>query len=298
MKTITPHLWFDARAEEAARFYASAFEGSEVGPILRYDEAAAQASGQPEDSVLTIDFELHGHPFVGLNGGPQFRFTPAVSFFVSCHDREEIDRLHGTLSGGGSELMPLQEYPFSERYGWLMDRYGLSWQLNLAPYAHKITPSLMFTGERHGRAEEAMRFYASLFEDSSVDTIERYGPGDPDPAEGTVKYAEFTLAGQGFRAMDRSLAHDFTFNEAVSFLVPCEDQDEVDHFWKAFTEEGEESRCGWLKDPYGVSWQIAPTVLLEMLRDDDPERAGRVMRAMLGMTKIEIPALEAAYEGR
>lgn len=297
MQKITPHLWFDQEAEEAAGFYTSAFESSELGRITRYDEASAEASGQPEGSVLTVEFELEGQPFVGLNGGPQFQFTPAASFFVSCETREEIDRLYETLSEGGADLMPLQKYPFSERYGWFTDRYGLSWQLNLAPAEQKITPSLMFVGEQHGKAEEAMRFYASLFEGSSVDRVERYGPEDADPAEGTVKYAEFTLAGQRFRAMDSSFDHDFGFTEAVSFLVPCEDQDGVDHFWDAFTEDGEESRCGWLKDRYGVSWQIVPTVLLEMLQDEDAEKAERVMRAMLRMQKIDVGELRAAYDG-
>lgn len=297
MQEITPHLWFDGQAEEAAHFYASAFENSEIGRVLHYDEASAEASGQPEGSVLTIEFRLDGHPFVGLNGGPQFHFTPAISFFVSCDTRAEIDALYETLSDGGGMIMPLQEYPFSERYCWLSDRYGVSWQLNLAAREQKITPSLMFVGEQQGKAEDAMRFYTSVFADSSVETIARYGPDDADPAEGTVKYAEFTLGGQRFRAMDSSLDHDFTFTEAVSFLVPCEDQEEVDYFWEAFTSDGEESQCGWLKDRYGVSWQIEPTVLLEMLQDDDPERAERVMRAMLQMRKIEIGTLREAFAG-
>lgn len=297
MPDIMPCLWFDTQGREAAEFYVSVFENSGVGTVMRYDEASAEASGQPEGSVLTVEFELDGHDFMALNGGPHFDFTPAVSFFVSCDSADEIDELFETLSEGGAVLMPLQEYPFSERYGWLSDRYGVSWQLNLAPSRKKITPSLMFVGEQHGKAEEAMRLYTSVFENSGVGTIERYGPDDPDPAEGTVKYAEFSLDGQQFRAMESSLDHDFGFTEAISLHVSCGDQDEVDHFWQAFTEDGEEGRCGWLKDEFGVSWQIVPTVLNEMLQDDDAERAGRVMRAMLEMKKIDIPRLEEAYEG-
>lgn len=297
MQGITPHLWFPNEAEEAARFYVGVFESSTIGAVLRYDEAAAEASGQPEGSVLTASFELHGHDFVALNGGPQFRFTPAVSFFVSCDTPDEIDRLFTKLSDGGAVLMPLQKYPFSERYGWANDRYGVSWQLNLAPSEQKITPSLMFVGEQAGKAEEAMELYTSLFEDSGVNRIERYGPDDPDPAEGTVKYAEFSLRGQRFRAMDSSLRHEFGFTEATSFLVACDDQAEVDRLWEELTRDGEEQPCGWLKDRYGVSWQIEPKVLLEMLQDDDADRAARVMRAMLQMKKIDIRTLEEAYEG-
>lgn len=297
MSDIMPCLWFDTQGQEAAEFYVSVFENSRVGTVMRFDEASAEASGQPEGSVLTVEFELDGHDFMALNGGPNFNFTPAVSFFVSCDSADEIDELFETLSDGGAVLMPLQEYPFSERYGWLSDRYGVSWQLNLAPSQEKITPSLMFVGEQHGKAEEAMRLYTSLFENSGVGTIARYGPDDPDPAEGTVKYAEFSLDGQQFRAMDSSLQHDFGFTEAISLHVSCGNQDEVDHFWEGLTEAGEEGRCGWLKDEYGVSWQIVPTVLNEMLQDEDAERAGRVMRAMLPMKKLDIRRLEEAYEG-
>lgn len=297
MKTITPHLWYATQAEEAARFYTGAFGSSPPGRVLRHDAASAAASGQPEGSVLTIEFELGGHPLVGLNGGPEFSFTPAVSLFVSCESREEIDRLYEHLSAGGSDLMPLRRYPFSERYVWFADRYGLSWQLNLAPATQKISPALMFVGAQHGRAEEAMRFYTSLFENSSVDRVERYGPEDADPAGGTVKYAEFTLDGQLFRAMDSSFDHDFTFNEALSFQIACEDQEAVDHFWDALTEGGAEGPCGWLEDVYGVSWQVVPAILSEMLQDGDPEKARRVSRAVFEMKKPEIGRLEAAYAG-
>lgn len=294
MQKITPCLWFDAEAEEAARYYVDTFDDAGLGRVTRYDAASAEASGQPEGSTMTVEFELEGYGFVGLNGGPHFSFTPAISFFVSCETTDEIDRLHGRLSDGGSVLMPLQEYPFSQRFGWVDDRYGVSWQLNLAPAEQKITPALMFVGEQHGKAEEALRLYASLFEDSSVERIERHGPDDGDPRVGTVKYAELRLAGQWLRATDGGPDHDFTFTEAVSLQVACRNQHEVDHFWNGFTENGEESQCGWLKDGYGVSWQIVPTVLTDLLRDEKAERSRRVTRALLEMRKIDIGRLEAA----
>lgn len=297
MQKITPCLWFDTQGEEAARFYVDAFEDSTLGPVTRYDEVSAEASGRPEGSVMTVSFELEGLGLVALNGGPQFQLTPAISFFVSCDTADEIDELFATLSDGGSILMPFQEYPFSPKYCWLNDRYGVSWQLDLAPSEQKITPSLMFVGEQHGKAEEAMLRYTSLFENSGVDTVARYGPQDPDPAEGTVKYAEFTLAGQRLRAMDSSFDHDFTFNEALSFQIACEDQEAVDHFWDALTEGGAEGPCGWLEDVYGVSWQVVPAILSEMLQDGDPEKARRVSRAVFEMKKPEIGRLEAAYAG-
>ncbi len=159
MQKITPFLWYDNQAEEAARFYVSLFKNSRTGDIVRYDEAGANASGRPKGSVMVVDFQLEGQDFVALNGGPHFKFT-----------------------------------------------------------------------------------------------------------------------------------------EAVSFVVNCETQQEVDEFWKKLSEGGEESQCGWLKDRYGLSWQVVPTVLTEMLKDRDPAKAKRVMEAMLQMKKIDIQKLKQAAE--
>jgi predicted 3-demethylubiquinone-9 3-methyltransferase (glyoxalase superfamily) len=160
MQKITPFLWFDDKAEEAANFYVSLFKNSKIGDTARYDEAGAKAAGRPKGSVMVIEFELEGQKFVALNGGPHFKFT-----------------------------------------------------------------------------------------------------------------------------------------EAVSFVVNCERQEEVDNFWDKLSEGGEESQCGWLKDKYGLSWQVVPTVLTEMLKDKDSEKSQRVMKAMLQMKKIDIPTLKQAYEG-
>jgi predicted 3-demethylubiquinone-9 3-methyltransferase (glyoxalase superfamily) len=158
-----------------------------------------------------------------------------------------------------------------------------------------ITPSLLFVGKQHGRAEEALRLYTSIFKNSDVVGILRYGAGETDP-EGTVKHTQFRLNGEVFMAMDSALEHPFTFTEAISFFVNCETQKEVDHFWEKLSEGGEKSRCGWLKDKFGVSWQIVPTVLGKMMQDKDPQKAGRVMQAMLQMDKIDIKTLQQAYE--
>jgi|FLYL01.1.fsa_nt_gi predicted 3-demethylubiquinone-9 3-methyltransferase (glyoxalase superfamily) len=296
MQKITPNLWFDDRAEEAAQFYTSLFEDSRVGQVTHYDKAAAEASGKPEGSVLTVDFMLAGQDFVALNGGPHFKFTPAISFFVTMESEAEVDALWEKLVEGGTVLMPLEAYPWSEKYGWLADRYGLSWQVSLgkrSDVGQAIVPSLLFVGEQHGKAEEAIRFYTSLFEGSSVRGILHYGPGEHEP-EGTVKHAQFVLAGQTFTAMDSSLAHDFSFNEAISFIVNCETQAEVDRFWNALSAVPEAEQCGWLKDAFGVSWQIVPTVLPKLLSDPDPEKSQRVMQAMLQMKKLDIATLQQA----
>ena len=299
---IVPYLWFDNQAEEATDDYAAAFAAvgreASIGHISRYGEATEEVSGIPAGAVMTVEFELAGHKFIALNGGPQFRFTPAVSFFVGCETEEEVDGLWDRLSQGGETLMPLDSYPFSEKYGWLNDKYGVSWQIILAPAGQKITPALLFVGEQFGKAEEAMTFYTSLFEDSEIDAISRYGPEHGDQ-EGKVAHATFSLAGQRFIAMDSGLEHKFTFTEATSLFVNCQGQEEVDRLWAQLTAGGgEESMCGWLKDRFGVSWQIVPTRLMELLSDEDAEKAERVTEAMLQMRKIEIADLEAAYKGK
>jgi len=293
MQKITPFLWFDHQAEEAVGLYTSVFDHSKIVDTVRYGDAGPGPAG----TVMTVAFQLDGQAFTALSGGPQFSFTPAISFFVSCETEAEIDALHEALSAGGMTLMPLQEYPFSERFAWINDKYGVSWQLNLAPSGQKITPILMFVGAQHGKAEEAMNLYVSLFPNSSIGHIARYGAGEEEPA-GTVKQAKFSINGQEFMAIDSHWEHDFTFTEAISFVVNCETQEEVDALWEKLSAGGEKGVCGWLKDRYGVSWQIVPTRLGELLTDPDPEKAQRVTEAMLQMTKIDIRALEKAYEHR
>lgn len=299
MQRIVPCIWFDTQAEDAARFYTSVFERGKLGDVVRYDEASARASGQPEGSVLTVEFEIEGYAFTALNGGPVFRINPSISFFVDCPTHADVDELWGALSDGGAALMPLDRYPFAERYGWVQDRYGVSWQLMAAPARsqRRIRPSLMFVGDNAGRADEAIGVYTRLFANARRGASSRYGEGQEPDAADTLAYGEFELHGQPFVAMDSGYAHAFDFNEAISLQVLCDSQEEVDAYWEALSAVPSAERCGWLKDPFGVSWQVVPAALLGMLKDPDPERAGRVMRAMLPMKKLEIARLQAAYDG-
>lgn len=297
MQKITTFLWFDGAAQEAVNFYASLFSNSKIGRIARYDEASAAVSGMPLGSVMTASVTIGGQEIVGLNGGPEFKFSPATSFFVSCSSQEEINGIYEKLSQGGSILMELGKYPFSEKYCWLNDRFGVSWQLNLAPRKQKITPCLLFVGSQHGKAEEAMNFYVSLFKDSKVVSLERYKEGEGD-VEGTVKHATFSLNGQEFIAMESGLGHKFSFSPATSFAVYCDSQEEIDFLWEKLLEGGKPYPCGWLSDRFCVTWQIVPVVLIEMLQDKDAEKAKRVMKAMLEMVKLDIAVLKKAYAGQ
>ncbi|HET7616328.1 MAG TPA: VOC family protein, partial [Bacillales bacterium] len=188
MQKIIPHLWFENQAEEAVTLYTSIFKNSRVVDTSRYSEAGAEVSGRESGSIMNVTFELAGQKVMALNGGPHFKFTPALSFFVDCETEEEIDALWEKLSAGGMALMELGEYPFSQKFGWLMDAYGLTWQLSLSGKPQSIAPFFMFVGNQHGRAEEAIQFYMSLFEDSKGGHIDRYSAGEPGQ-EGTVKHA-------------------------------------------------------------------------------------------------------------
>ncbi len=244
---------------------------------------------------MNMTFTLEGQDFMALNGGPVYKFTPAISLYVKCETPQEINRLWKKLSVGGSVLMPLDKYPFSERFGWLNDKYGLSWQFNLESGGQKITPLLMYVGKQAGKAEEAMKFYVSLFKDSRISAISRYRSGEGD-IEGYVNHGVFSLNGQEFFAMESTLPHLFTFTPAFSLLVNCDTQEEIDHFWENLSEGGMEVQCGWLTDKYGVSWQIVPTVLGKLMTDKDPKKAGQVMQALLQMKKLDIALLQQAYE--
>ena len=293
MDRITPHLWFDTEAVEAAEFYSSTFAESKVTDITTLHDT-------PSGDADVVSFEVLGQPFMAISAGPLFKFTPAVSFLVQCTSAEEVDELWASLSDGGNVLMPLDKYPFSERYGWTEDRYGLSWQLGYdggESGGRRITPSLLFVGDVCGKAEEAVGFYASVFPDSKVGPIFHYGGGEAPEKEGTVMYAGFTLAGQEFAAMDSAREHGFGFTEAISFMVGCDNQEEIDYYWDRLSAVPEAEQCGWLKDKFGVSWQVVPSVLNQMLAKGTPEQIARVTQAFLPMKKFDLAELQKAYAG-
>ncbi len=294
MQKITPHLWFDTQAVEAAELYVSTFgNGSQVKNISILDST-------PSGSVDIVSFELLGQEFQAISAGPLFKFNPSVSFQVICPTKGEVDAIWEKLSPGGMVLMELGAYPFSARYGWLQDKYGLSWQIMFSDRAdvkQRIVPMVMFVGEVCGKAEEAINSWISLFPASKIETIQRYGKGEQPDQEGTVRYAEFSLFGAQFRSMDSAYEHAFSFNEAISFIVHCDTQEEIDRYWEALSAVPEAEACGWLKDKYGLSWQIVPTSMDEMMSSGSKEQIARVTEAFLKMKKFDLEILWRAYEG-
>lgn len=301
VKPITPHLWFDKAAKEAAAFYCSVFPDSRVDSVTELRDT-------PSGDCDVVAFTLHGQPFMAISAGPVFAFNPSISFFVNFDPgrdpqaRERLDALWNALLDGGQALMPLQAYPFSQRYGWVQDRYGVSWQLILTDPDGEprpaIVPALMFTGDAYGRAEEAGNFYRSVFDGSRQGQLAHYPAGLPNDREGTVMFSDFRLGEDNwFAAMDSGHAHGFGFNEAISFVVTCRDQAELDRYWAQLSSVPEAEQCGWCKDRFGVSWQVGPLVLDEVMASGDRAAIDRVTRAFLRMKKLDVAAIEAAARG-
>ena len=306
MQKIIPHLWFDKEAKEAAELYTSVFRevfGSKYG--ASEITSTVTLHNTPSGNVEMLTIKLLDQEFMMISAGPYFAFNPAVSFLVACETKEEVEVLWGKLSQGGTPLMELGEYPFSEKYGWIQDRYGLSWQImfmNDLKMEQKITPTLMFVGENCGKAEEAMNFYVSVFNNSSapfgeskVGNVLRYIEGEGLDKAGTIKHGQFILAGQNFAAMDSAYDHKFSFNEAVSFVVNCETQEEIDYYWGQLSVVPEAEQCGWLKDKFGLSWQIVPTLMQEMFKENNEKKMAQVTEAFLAMKKFDIEKLKEAY---
>lgn len=283
---LTPFLWFDKQAEEAANFYTSIFKKSKIVKTIRH------ANG-----VNVVKFALAGQEFTALDGGPMFKLNPSISLFVSCKSAAELKSVWKKLSDGGMVMMPLAKYEWSEQYGWVQDRFGVSWQVMQGGFAstkQKFMPCLLFTGPQRGQAEAAVNFYVEQFPGGEIAELHRYAAGEAGP-EGSLKYAEFQIAGQSFAAMDNPMAEpDFTFNEAFSFVVNCKGQKEVDDYWSKLTADGgQESQCAWLKDKFNVSWQIVPDALTKLLGDPDPAVAQRTIANMMQMRKINIRRLKS-----
>lgn len=277
---IYPCLWFDGQAKAAADFYCSIFDNAKI----------------LTDTPMVVQFEIEGEKVMGLNGGPMFKINPSISFFVTCASEEEIDNTWKKLTDGGSVMMGLDKYPWSEKYGWGVDKFGMTWQLMLGQIpagGQKIMLDFLFVGNKYGRGEEAVKYYTSLIPDSKIQDLQIYQKGASMPEqEGKLMFGNFVLGNTQFAAMDGFGNHEFDFNEAVSLVLECDTQEEIDLFWNELTKEGKESMCGWLVDKFGISWQIIPKILGKLM--SDPEKAPRVMQAVMKMKKLDIATLQNA----
>lgn len=294
MQKIVPHLWYDKEAKEAALFYISLFEQSK----LIYTKVIKNPPPFSDSEI--VSFELAGQKFIPISAGSYYKLNSTISLTVACSTSEELDKILEALSEGGTELMPLGEYPFCKRYAWVQDRYGLSWQLMLVEgeqKVQKITPGLLFSDGVCGKTEEAIKYYAEVFGNSEIGKISRYGEGEAVSSKAKVNYAAFKLDGFAFSAMDNGYDVDFTFNEAFSFIINCKDQKEIDYFWEKLSAVSEAESCGWCKDKFGVSWQVLPSNWEEILFDGSEEQVQRVNEAVLNMKKFDLEVLRKVKLG-
>lgn len=281
---IFPCLWYDGDAKKSAEFYAETFGGKIT-----------------VDSPMVMILELFGQKMMLLNGGPMFQKNASISFMVLCETEEEVEKYWSKLTENGMVLMELGEYPWSKKYGWTRDQFGVTWQVYLGEKRgeQKIIPTLMFIHQNNGKAMEAMELYTKIFPNSKIESVLKYGEGvgnETHEISENVQHAHFILNNYSFFCMDNSYDHQFDFSEGISIVVMTDNQEETDHLWNSLTENGgQESQCGWLKDKFGVSWQITPKRLIELMNNfSEPEKSQKVFEAMLKMKKIVIADLEAA----
>lgn len=300
MQKIVPHLWFNTQAKEAAEFYSQVFPNSKIiSSYVLHDT--------PSGDCDVLTFNLNGYDFMAISAGPYFTLNPSISFMVNFDPSRDpeaeihLNELWAKLFDGGEALMPLQEYPFSKLYGWVKDKFGVTWQLILTdpggdprPF---IVPSLMFAGDVANKAEEAMQFYISVFKNAKPGILARYTEPTGAAKKGSIMFADVKLEHQWFALMDSGEEQPFTFNEALSLLINCDTQEEIDYYWQKLSAVPEAEQCGWLKDKYGVSWQVSPTALKNMMNKGTPEQIARVTKAFLGMKKFNLAELHAAYRG-
>ena len=304
---IVPHLWYDKEARDAAEFYTSIFPASAITNVTTLHDT-------PAGDCDVVSFELWGQKLMAISAGPFFKFNPSVSFIVNFDPllfdssptpekdaKEKIDEVWEKLSQGGNVLMPIGRSQFSERYGWVQDKYGLSWQLILTNPENDprppIVPSMLFGGKNCGKAEEAISFYIATFRSSKKGNMVRFSTRQEPDKEGTIMFADFMLENYWIAIMDSARELDFNFNEAFSLIVYCDGQEEIDYYWKNLSAVPEAEQCGWLKDKYGVSWQILPYALDLMMQNGSKEQISRVTQAFLKMKKFDLTALQRAYDG-
>ena len=280
---VFPCLLYSGDAKQSAEFYCKVFSGKMTA-----------------ENQFVVDVEILGQKMMLLNG-PNFEKNASISFMILCETEDEVQKYWDQLSENGKVLMELGEYPWSKKYAWVCDQFGVTWQIYLGENqgSQKIVPNLMFIHENNGKAQKAMELYTSIFPNSKIGSALKYGEGignETHEVPENIQHAHFEINNYSFFCMDNSYDHQFDFNEGISIVVMTENQEETDHYWNSLTANGgKESFCSWLKDPFGISWQIVPKILIKLMNDPDKDKGKKVMDAMMKMKKIIISDIEKAY---
>lgn len=315
MQRIIPNIWCNQNADDARNYYLDVFSVLPGTQHIRTTTYPTTVHASLAGQTLTHELTIGGTRFILINAGDEFAPNPSISFFVNADPsvmdkpRELIDQLWNRLTDGGTVLMDLGEYPHSPHYGWVADKFGVNWQLMLTDPDGEprptIVPSLMFCGPAQNSAAEAVDHYVATLPESRVGNRVTYGQmGAPLPPEGpitadSVVFTDACLAGTWIAAMDSAVAQPFTFSEGVSLMLETQNQEELNRVWDALSAHPEAEQYGWLKDTWGVYWQVVPGNLGESSANTGPANERAVAELMnqprpLGVTTI----LKAIHEAR
>lgn len=275
--TIFPCIWFDKNAQEAAQFYTTVFEDATI---------------LSQNPMVTI-MHINGCQFMLLNGGNTYSPNPAISYYVYCGSEEMVQNIYAKITEKGKILMALDSYDWSPKYAWVEDEYGVNWQLDVndSSSEQKIVPSIMLSNEQFLKTKEIQQFYTSTFVPSEVLLEANYPAGSSVP-EDALLFTQFRIKDMLLNAMSNSQPFEYSFTAGNSFVVECDFQEDIDFYWETLGENGSYQMCGWLTDSYGISWQIVPKILKQLMADEN--RAPRVIEAFLDMQKFNIQKLKDA----
>ncbi|WP_105114626.1 VOC family protein [Streptococcus suis] len=287
MQAIIPHLWYDTEAKEAAAFYVDLFGGKIDWTYTITDTPSGDAD--------LVQFQLGDMTLSAISAGPYFKLNESMSLMVSVGDKAELTRLYEALSDGGHVLMPLAEYPFSPYYVWLEDRFGLSWQLSYAPDLDKpyqFDICLLFSQDQVGLAQPMLDYYKDKLPQAHLGRLSYYGEGEAAVAAAKLNYAELFIGDQKIIAMDHGYGGVASFNEAFSFMVYVDSQEEAESWYEKVSAVPEAEICGWAKDQFGISWQIVPRILMEAYDSASPEKVKAVNAAVMTMKRLDIATIQ------
>lgn len=271
---VFPCIWMKEGAKEAMNFYVNIFDNSAISYL----------------NDIVCYGKLEGSSIMYLNSNPDYNPNTSISIMILSNEKEKITRYYNKLKEDGEELMPLGKYEWSEWYVWIKDKYGLHWQLYTGDGSMEIThpfaPTIMYGEKQQGKCKEAIDLFSKVFPDFKSDGVMEYPEG---PMKGQVMHSQFWLNKNIMMAMDSGVEQVQSFNETISLVIECKDQKSIDHYWESLIENGgESSKCGWLKDKFGMSWQVAPYNVDELLFESGNPKA---FENMLKMEKIIIADL-------